>query len=203
MEVVHVDPTHAAAQTSQKGGILQHKLKGPVGSVVDEGGVCCTQAAVRRRRWTQCPRQGGAGRGAGPFGRIIFSPEGFGGCTVGPQQKLTDQSKRPREARVPVPPEVNHRPNSQFNLDGDLFLRNLRSARRGAAGGPSGMTVEHLQPLLDHNKDAKLFCQVAELLSRAQVPASVRDAVRLEHCGRGQCSPSGGQDNVPADDGGC
>ena len=41
------------------------------------------------------------------------------------------------------------------------------------------MTVEHLQPLLDHSKDAKQFSQVAELLSRAEVPASVRDAVRL------------------------
>ena len=40
------------------------------------------------------------------------------------------------------------------------------------------MTVEHLQPLV-HNKDAKLCCQVAELLSRAQVPASVRDFVTL------------------------
>ena len=48
----------------------------------------------------------------------------------------------------------------ESNLDGVSFLRNLRSARRGAAGGPSGVTVEHVQPLLDHNKDAKLFCQV-------------------------------------------
>ena len=67
----------------------------------------------------------------------------------------------------------------KFNLDGDRFLRNLRSARRGAAAGPLGMTVEHLQPLLDHSKDAKRFHQVAELLSRAKVPALVRDAVRL------------------------
>ena len=41
------------------------------------------------------------------------------------------------------------------------------------------MTVEHLQPLLDHSNDAKRFYQVAELLSRAEVPALVRDAVRL------------------------
>ena len=41
------------------------------------------------------------------------------------------------------------------------------------------MTVEHLQPLLDHNKDAKLLCQVAELPFRAQVSVSVRDAIRL------------------------
>ena len=41
------------------------------------------------------------------------------------------------------------------------------------------MTVEHLQVLLDHSKDAKQLYQVAELLSRAEVPVSVRDAVRL------------------------
>ena len=39
-----------------------------------------------------------------------------------------------------------------------------------APAGPSGMTVEHLQPLLDHRNDAK----VAELLSRVEVPASGR-----------------------------
>ena len=41
------------------------------------------------------------------------------------------------------------------------------------------MTAERLQPLLNHNKVTKQFCQVAELLSGAQVLASVRDAIRL------------------------
>ena len=56
------------------------------------------------------------------------------------------------------PPElIRHRPEVLFALDEDHLNKNLRSAKRGAAGGPSGMTVEHLQPLLDHPKDLRLF----------------------------------------------
>ena len=80
----------------------------------------------------------------------------------------------------PVPDElVHHRPQSTFKLDATQFARNLRSARRGAAGGPSGMTVEHLQPLLDAPRDLQRFVHVAERLSRAQIPPSVREAIRL------------------------
>ena len=56
------------------------------------------------------------------------------------------------------------------------------------------MTVEHLQPLLDHSKDAKLFHQVAELLSRAQVPA-----VRLGRLTALQ-NPDGGVRGIVAGD---
>ena len=38
---------------------------------------------------------------------------------------------------------------SLFHLDDDKFQHNLRTSRRGAAGGPSGMTAEHLRVLLD------------------------------------------------------
>ena len=41
----------------------------------------------------------------------------------------------------------------EFDLDELRFARNLRSAKRGAAGSPSGMTVEHLQPLLGYPRD--------------------------------------------------
>ena len=46
-------------------------------------------------------------------------------------------------------------------------------------GGLSGMTVEHLQPLLDMPRDLRAFFQAGEKLCRAQVPTSVRDAIRL------------------------
>ena len=86
-----------------------------------------------------------------------------------------------------------------FNLDDSMFLRNLRSARRGSAGGPSGMTVEHLQPLLDHIKDSKLFFQVAETLARAQVPQAVRDSTRLGRFTALQ-KPGGGVRGIVAGD---
>ena len=44
------------------------------------------------------------------------------------------------------------------------------SAKRGGAPGPSGMTVEHLHPLLDHSGDLQLFVAAAEVLARGQVP---------------------------------
>ena len=93
---------------------------------------------------------------------------------------LRNPEKRPRVPREPLPRElVSHVPAFQFNLDADQFARNVRSARRGAAGGPSGMTVEHLQPLLTVPRDVRAFHHVAERLSRGQVPSSIRDAIRL------------------------
>ena len=73
----------------------------------------------------------------------------------------------PREV---CPPElIRHRPEVLFELDEDHVNKNLRSAKRGAAGGPSGTTVEHLQLLLDNPKDFLLFFPVAERFARGQV----------------------------------
>ena len=74
---------------------------------------------------------------------------------------------------------ANLEPRVPFLLDEDLFARNVRSAKRGSAGGPTGMTAEHLHPLLDHSRDSQLFFQAAEFLARAQVPPSIQDAIRL------------------------
>ena len=63
---------------------------------------------------------------------------------------LTDATRRPPHLRTPLSPEVlGHTPIREFELDEPTFNKNLRSSRRGAAGGPSGMTTEHLRPLLD------------------------------------------------------
>ena len=48
--------------------------------------------------------------------------------------------------------------------------------RRGAAGGPSGIPVEHLQPLLDHPRDLQAFLHVAEKVSSAHIPQEVEEA---------------------------
>ena len=63
---------------------------------------------------------------------------------------LTDVNKRPDHPRDSIPEELTaYEPMAMFDLDEQLFARNVRSSRRGAAGGPSGMTTEHLRPLLD------------------------------------------------------
>ena len=61
---------------------------------------------------------------------------------------LLDESRRPQHPRFLVLREVlEHRPEVEPALDRDWFLVSLRTARKGAAGGPSGMTAEHLRVL--------------------------------------------------------
>ena len=57
--------------------------------------------------------------------------------------------KRPRRQRHPLEEEVlTVVPPDPLVLDIELLMKTLRSAQQGSAGGPSGMTVEHLRPLL-------------------------------------------------------
>ena len=48
-----------------------------------------------------------------------------------------------------------------------------RGAAGGAAGGPAGMTVEHLQPPLDHPRDLQRFFRACEQLAHAQIPRAI------------------------------
>ena len=95
-------------------------------------------------------------------------------------EKLKDETKRPPLPRDPLPPEIlDYSPRVPFSLDSGKFLKNVRSAKRGAAGRASGMTVEHLRPLLDLVRDQQLFHKVAERLARADVPPSIVEAIRM------------------------
>ena len=92
---------------------------------------------------------------------------------------LTDESKRPRHLRDPIPPEImGHVPQVPFVLDPDTFLKN--AAKRGAAGGSSGMTVEHLRPILDSVRDQQLFFKLAENVARANLTPTVIEAIRMD-----------------------
>ena len=66
-----------------------------------------------------------------------------------------------------------------FNLNEAKFARNLRSAQRGAAGGPLGMTVEHLQPLLDYPRDLQRLFRAFEQLARAQIHRAIQVCIHL------------------------
>ena len=93
---------------------------------------------------------------------------------------LTDRRKRPPELLDPIPPDVaSHVPSTPFALDERRFITNMRTAKRGAAGGPSGMTTEHLRLLFDSPKDLKLFFKMAESLVRAEVPDAVIQTIRM------------------------
>ena len=87
----------------------------------------------------------------------------------------------------------------QPRLDERRFYKNMRSAKRGAAGGASGMTREQLQPLLDSPKDVKLFFKMAESLARAEVPDAVTQTIRMGRMTAFR-KPSGGVRGIVAGD---
>ena len=65
------------------------------------------------------------------------------------------------------------------DLNEKRFSKNLRSFRRGAAAGPSGMTAEHLRPLLNATRILHLLFRASESLAAAQVPQSTVDVLKL------------------------
>ena len=62
----------------------------------------------------------------------------------------------------------------------ELFLKNVRTVRRGAALGPSGMTADHVRALLDSCVDVAVL-EHAATLARSRVLARSLRAIR---CGR-------------------
>jgi len=74
---------------------------------------------------------------------------------------------------------LDFNPAAPIAFDRRMFLANVRSARRGVSGGPSGMRAEHLQTLLDHEDTAELLAEAAEHLARAELPAAIVSALRF------------------------
>ena len=78
-------------------------------------------------------------------------------------QALTNEDRRPAIPREPLPQDViDFVPAVEFSLEDNLFYKTLRSARRGAACGPSGMTYEHLRPLLNCRSDLVVLHKLGE-----------------------------------------
>ena len=90
-------------------------------------------------------------------------------------------------------------PSILFELDEFQFVVNLRTSRTGAAALPSGMTSDHLRPLLDHVRDNYLLFLLGDQLAKAQTPASVNDAILLGRLTALQ-KPSGGVRGLVAGD---
>ena len=60
--------------------------------------------------------------------------------------KLQDECCRPQQPRELLPPDMmTFEPEIEFQLDEKMFGKNLRSAKRGVAGGPSGMMTKHVR----------------------------------------------------------
>ena len=89
------------------------------------------------------------------------------------------QSKRPQAQVRPIAAEVLHFQPERLRLDRRVFVDALRSAARGSAPGPGGMTYDHLKVILDDEGMLGLLGDVAEDLACAEVPRDIANALVL------------------------
>ena len=95
-------------------------------------------------------------------------------------QQLQDLARQPPRAREPIPDHLlTEMPVAQFDMEEHKFPQNLRSARKGVAPGPSGMTCEHLRPLLENSRDSYSFFLMAEQFAQEVAPEAAIHAVRV------------------------
>ena len=105
---------------------------------------------------------------------------------------LTDPTRRPPVPRGVLSQEVQGaQPAEPFTLDPMEFLICLRKACRGAAAGPSGMTSDHLFPVLENEGDSQRLVEVASLFAVGRVPEEIVEGLRLGRL-TALCKPDGG-----------
>ena len=149
-----------------------------------------SQASRRRRRREHdddVARRAGRAEVCVQAGELSSARQCLEGAPVAPVPgnwntllALRDPSKRPAEPRDPIPADVlEFQPGSPLELDVDGFSRNIRCAKRGVAGGPSGMTADHLRPILESETDTAAMGRMATDLARADIPLPILTALRM------------------------
>ena len=119
------------------------------------------------------------------WGELSSARQALEGAAVAPGndvalRALQDPSKRPPVLRDPIPDDIlNVVPTRLSTLDSEEFARNVRSAKRGAAGRASGMTAEHLRVILESEVDTSSLGRAAQDLARAEVPPDVIALLRM------------------------
>ena len=118
------------------------------------------------------------------MGELSSARQALEGAAIAPGDEktwkvLSNEAKRPKRQRCPLDEGVLLLVPSDPLALVDLLLKTLRSAKKGSAGGSSGMTVEHLRPLLESGVCSTLLEEVATQFARGQVPEEVLPAVRL------------------------
>ena len=94
--------------------------------------------------------------------------------------ELRDPSRRPPTPYAQLPQDIAaFRADSPCPFPLPAFVACLRTARRGAAAGPSGATNEHLRILLDDEGDTQLLHGAACRLAHAYLPPPVLAALRI------------------------
>ena len=139
--------------------------------------------SVRRRRreaGSDLERRAARAEKVVALGELSAGRQALEGAAIAPGTMrtlaaITDPRKRPREPRSPLDEDLlTQDPVIPYIMDMKKFLANVRSAP-----GPSGMTVEHLRPLLESDRDSLLFYEVVVEISRGNAPDVFWDAVRL------------------------
>ena len=126
----------------------------------------------KRRRHHEDDLERRAGRASSlvQLGELSAGRQALEGAPVAPGNRetlnqLQDPVRRPPVMRDPLPAAITEFVSDRsFSLEEKKFASNLRSSRKGAAAGPSGMTADHLRPLLDNEQDSHRLFQIAQTL---------------------------------------
>ena len=136
------------------------------------------------------------------LGELSSARQALEGSDLAPGNRNTLEALQasPGLPREPLPDDiVGHVPARASELEEARFGQNLRSSRRRAASGPSGLTNEHLRPLLENVGALHLFFRLGDQLARATVPGPIIDALRLGRMTALQ-KPNGGIRGIVAGD---
>ena len=119
-------------------------------------------------------------------------------------QRTLEQLRNPvRSPTTPYAPLSEalqrHQPKLAFELDKDLFVKNKKCARSGAAAGPSDIMTKHLRPILENFSDVGLLFQVAQFFATASIPQEILEAFRVGRFTALQ-KPNGGVRGIVAGD---
>ena len=159
-------------------------------TLIHQSRVCDERAAAartrgNRRRGTDLESRAARAEMLVHMSELSSARQALEGAAIAPGTQATldalrDPARRPPQPRFPLSHELtNYEPTGKFDLDQDQFCRNLRSSRRGAAGGPSGMTTEHLRCVLEDLRATHFLSELASRVAAAQIPRSVTQLLRL------------------------
>ena len=114
-------------------------------SLVGNGTSCCSSLKSGGQPHMDTPeRRAERAESLVLMGEVSAGRQALEGAPLAPGTQLTldqlrDPVRRPTVPYAPLPqPILQHQAERPFALDKELFLKNLKRARRGAAAGPSG-----------------------------------------------------------------
>ena len=112
--------------------------------------------------------------------RVLITSTGLAPGNNETLDQLKDPQRRPTALTEPLPDAaLRHRPANQLKLESDKLAQALRGAGRGSAPDLAGMRYEHLRVLIEDDSAWNLFAVLAQDFARAELPASVLQALRM------------------------